>query len=116
VILAALLLGALVATEAGPRLAVAGRADALRTWVPLGVSLLGVLALYTSAYLSWSPVASPLITGVQGRYLLAFITLPAVTVALRRQRSNAAVGMKVAGVAIAVLLAAAAVKVIAYFY
>jgi len=116
VILAALLLGALVATEAGPRLAVAGRADAVRTWVPLGVSLLGVLGLYTSAYLSWTPVASPLITGVQGRYLLAFIALPGVTVALRRQRSNAAVGMKVAGVAIAVLFAAAAVKVIAYFY
>lgn len=116
VVLAALLLGALVATEAGPRLAHTGRAESLRTWVPLGVALLGVLGLYTSAYLSWTPVAAPLITGVQGRYLLAFLALPAVTVAMRRHRSNAAIGMKVAAVAIAVLFAAAAVKVIAYFY
>lgn len=116
VVIAALSLGALVAAEAGPRIAFASRRVALQTWVPLAVCLLGVLAVYTSAYLSWTPVAAARVTGVQGRYLISLIALPVATVALRHRRSDAAVGLRFTAVAVAILFAASVVKVVAYFY
>ena len=116
VLLAAAMLGALMMAEAGPRLATASRAAAIRTWVPLGVGFAGVLAVCTSAYLSWTSVGGSRIVGVQGRYLIAFLALPAVTVALRHERSNATVGVRATVVVILTLSIAAFVKVLFYFY
>jgi len=116
VLLAAAALGALSLREAGPRLAVGGRVAQLRSLVPYVTALVGVLAIYTGAYVAWNQVGDPRIFGVQGRYLVPLLPLPALGLALRHREADTAVGVRALAVCSAVLLAAAFVKIWVYFY
>jgi uncharacterized membrane protein len=117
VLVAAVAIGAFTFVEAGPaRTTPSGLVARVRPWVPL-VALVGtVLGIYTSAYIAWDAVGAPRIYGIQGRYFIPLLPLPAAVLALRRHRSDSALGERAVAVVALVLLTAAFVKIGTYFY
>jgi len=54
--------------------------------LPLLIAAVGLVAVYASMYLIWSPVGSPYVLDVQGRYLLPIAPLVVLILPLARRR------------------------------
>jgi uncharacterized membrane protein len=116
VLLAAAAIAVFSAVEAGPLPTLRSRAVALQSWVPWLTIAAGVLAIFTSAYVAWDEVGAPRIYGLQGRYFIPLLPLPALALALRHEPSRSAIGTRGVVCVAAVLLTAAFFKVGLYFY
>lgn len=105
-----------IAAEAGLRRPLDWRTRWWRRGVVAIVGVGGVTSVFAAAFVFWTAPGAPVIEGVQGRYIVPFVPLLAAALALRRFRSDMALGVRWI-VVVAVVLAVASIdKYVALFY
>jgi uncharacterized membrane protein len=111
-----LLLGAVFATERGARVAARSRRSTIDALVVVAVLVATFFGIYAGLYVIWNPLGSTFIEGVQGRYFLPLLALPALLWGLGRERSITGIGVRAVTCSSVTLLVFAVLKVNHYFY
>lgn len=113
---AGILLGLAYRSEVGGRRPLSERWRPVVAWLPVTLTVVSVLLIFTVLWVTWTPVGSLKVFGIQGRYFLPIVAVPVVTVALLRvePEHRRRYGWFVFGAIC--LLAYALAKILFYFY
>lgn len=79
---AGILMGLAYRAEVGAPRPVSERGQSVVAWLPVALAIVSVLLIFTVLWVSWTPVGSLTVFGIQGRYFLPIVAVPVVTVAL----------------------------------